>query len=240
MRIVALFLIATLCSAQAPMPAAPNAPAPPASPGSIVVPQGTVVPLTLVNPIHSKSTKPGDTVRAIVAFPVTVGAQLAIPANSYVEGTVVSLKSSSGRSQTSNVQLHFTRLLFANGYSVPLDAINTQAFLFLPDLHGNTGIELADSRDGAPFLGEGSGEGQSTPTLPPLPHPGPNPAVIAGAFAGAAALVTILAIVATRHRAAGVDYSLFESGWQFQMTLQQPLALDASRVAAAAATAPAR
>lgn len=240
MRIVALFLIATLCGAQAPLPAAPGSPAPAPPAGTIVVPPGTAIPLTLVNPIHSKSTRPGDAIRAMVAFPVTVGTQLAIPANSYVEGTVVSVKAPSGRSRTPSVQLHFTRLLFANGYSVPLDAINTDAFLLVPELHGNTGIELADARDGAPFLGEGFGEGQSTPQLPPLPHPGPNPAVIAGAFAGAAALVTILAVVATHHRASAVDYSLFESGWQFQMTLQQPLALDAAKVAAAAAATPAR
>lgn len=240
MRILALFLIATLCSAQAPLPAAPNASAPAAQTGSIVVPQGTAVPLTLVNPIHSKSTRPGDTVRAMVAFPVTVGSQLAIPANTYVEGTVVSLKSPSGRSQTPNVQLHFTRLLFANGYTVPLDAINTEAALVLPDLRGDTGVQLAYAGEGAPYFGEGF-EGQSPPTLPPLPHPGPNPAVIGGAVGGGFALITIIAIVAARHHASSVDYSLFESGWQFQMTLQSPLTLDASKVAAAAAAAvPAR
>ena len=241
MRIVALFLITTLCSAQAPAPASSNIQAPAASPSAtIVVPQGTAIPLTLVNPLHSKSTKPGDTVRAMVAFPVTVGSQLAIPVSTYVEGSVVSVKAPSGRSQTPTAQFHFTRLLFANGYLVPIDAINTQAILVLPELNPNTGIELADARDGAPFLGEGFGSGQTTPQPPPLPHVGPNPAVVGGAIAGGAALFTILAIVAAHHRASSVDYSLFESGWQFQMTLQQPLTLDAAKVAAAAAAAPAR
>src|ERR1700741_1499785 len=100
MRFVAWFLIANLCSAQAPLPAASNIQASATPPSAIiVVPQGTAIPLTLVNPIHSKSTKPGDAVRAMVAFPATVGAQLAIPAGTYVEGTVVSVKAPSGRSQ---------------------------------------------------------------------------------------------------------------------------------------------
>jgi len=36
--------------------------------------------MTLVSPIKSKSTKVGDAVRAVVAFPITVGGQVAIPA----------------------------------------------------------------------------------------------------------------------------------------------------------------
>jgi hypothetical protein len=234
MRLIALFLIATLCSAQAPIPAAPGT----APSGTITVPQNTVIPLTLVNPIHSKSTKPGDAVRAMVAFPVTVGSQIAIPAGSYVEGTVSSLTPPKGRVQTPGVQIHFTRLVFANGYSAPLDATNTEAYLLIPALSESTGVQLADARDGAPYLGEGFGAGQTTPQPPPLPHVGPNPAVIGGAIGGGAALFVVLAIVMGHHHA-NLDYTMFESGWQFQMTLQQPLDLDAAKVAAAAAATPA-
>ncbi|HEY1808815.1 MAG TPA: hypothetical protein VGG42_09650, partial [Acidobacteriaceae bacterium] len=94
---------------------------------SLVVPAGTGIALTLVTPIQSKTTKVGDTVRAVVAFPVTVGAQVAIPAGTYVEG-MVNTVSAHGPSVT----IHFTRMLFANGYSVPLDAMNTQAAVEWP------------------------------------------------------------------------------------------------------------
>jgi hypothetical protein len=66
---ITAFMIAFLLTAQNPVqnpPAAPPVqqnPAPPAAP-SITVPAGTAVPLTLMNSIKSKSTKPGDSVRA--------------------------------------------------------------------------------------------------------------------------------------------------------------------------------
>jgi len=37
------------------------------------------------------------------------------------------------------------------------------------------------------------------------------------------------------HRAANLDYVLFDSGWQFQIVLDQPLTIDASRISALAA-----
>lgn len=240
MRFVALFLIATLCSAQAPAPLAQVAATPLASAASITVPQGTPVPLTLVSSIHSKSTRTGDPVRAIVAFPVTVGAQMAIPAGTYVQGTVTAVKGPTTGTQTPTLRVHFTQLLFTNGYSVPLDATNTQALLLEPGLPTRATDALAFAGDGAPLLGDGfAAEGQTTPQLPPLPQTGPNPAVIGGAIAGGTAAVLILALVLSHRHAASVDYVLFESGWQFQMTLQQPLTLDASKVAAALAASPA-
>lgn len=240
-RLVALFLIASLCSAQAPTaippagtPQIPNAPS-----NSVTVPQGTTIALTLVNSIRSKTTKPGDTVRAMVAFPVTVGTQLAIPAGTYVEGTVNAVNAHPSHAHSPSVQLHFSRLLFANGYSVPLDAVNTQAILIAPEFLPQPIGELAGARDGAPALGEGfDGSGQNPPTLPPLPHEGPNPAVVAGAAIGGTALFVVLAFVLGHRHAANTDYVLFDSGWQFQIALQQPLTLDASQVAAAASSTP--
>ena len=80
-RFVAVLLIASLCTAQTPAPAPSSAPS--AAPPPITVAPGTAVPLTLLNPIRSRTTKPGDAIRAVVAFPVTVGTQVAIPAGTY-------------------------------------------------------------------------------------------------------------------------------------------------------------
>jgi hypothetical protein len=238
-RFVAVFLIASLCSAQVPttVPASPQT-APPST-ASIFVPQGTAVALTLISPIKSKSTKPGDTVRAVVAFPVTVGNQLAIPAGTYVEGVVNSVSTKVTHTNSPSVKIHFTRLLFANAYSVPLDAMNTEAMRVDPSAdHPQDSYEIAFAGDGAPYFGEGFA-GQSEPTLPPLPSNGPNPAVITGAVLGGAAAFTILGFVLTHHHNAQLDYVVFDGGWQFQMILQQSLTLDASKVAAAAAVPPA-
>jgi hypothetical protein len=120
-----------MCGAQNPM-VTPPAAVPVAPSGVITVAEGTTVALTLVSSVKSKSTKPGDAVRAVVAFPVTVGTQLAIPPGTYVEGVVNAVTARAPKTHMASVQLHFTKLLFANGYSVALNAVNTDAMVILP------------------------------------------------------------------------------------------------------------
>lgn len=229
-RVVAVLLMASLCAAQTPVPV-PVPAAPATATGSITVPPETAVAMTLANSIKSKSTKPGDTIRAMVAFPVTVGSQLAIPAGTYAEGTVESISGRTRRAPTATVHLHFTRLVFANGYSVTLDAVNTEAMAVMPEATAQSTYEIADARDSAPFLGEGFST-QTSPQLPPTPSVGPSPAVVVGAVLGGGLGVLALAL-ALSHRHGADDYVLFESGWQFQMRLEHPLTLDAGQVAAA-------
>src|ERR1700756_4979264 len=112
-RFVAVLLIASVCAAQTPVPAPSAAPS---LPPPIMVAEGTSNALTLLNPIRSKTTKPGDAVRAVVAFPVTVGTHVAIPAGTYAQGTVTAIASHGSHGQPPNVRIHFTSLLFANGY----------------------------------------------------------------------------------------------------------------------------
>jgi hypothetical protein len=194
---------------------------------SLVVPTGTSVALTLMTPIQSKATKVGDTVRAVVAFPVTVGTRVAIPAGTYVEGLVNAVAV-----HGPSVKIHFTRMLFANGYSVPLDAMNTQASVEWPGAGPQRVGELAwDS--GPPVSTTRAEETNPTnPTLPPLPQEGPSKGAIIGASIGGLAALVVLSVVMTHHRG-GANYVLFDNGWQFQMVLATPLTLDASRVAAA-------
>ncbi|HEX3662841.1 MAG TPA: TrbI/VirB10 family protein [Acidobacteriaceae bacterium] len=194
--------------------------------GSLVVPAGTPVPLTLVTAIQSKTTKVGDTVRAVVAFPVTVGAQVAIPAGTYVEG-MVNAVSAHGPS----VQIHFTRMLFANGYSVPLDAMNTQAAMEWPDVPQRVG-DLAWG--GAPPVGgmQVDQADPTNPTLPPLPQEGPSKAAVIGGVMGGMAAIVVVSVLTMRRRGSG-NYVLFDGGWQFQMTLTTPLTLDTARLPAA-------
>lgn len=207
---------------------------------TITVPQGTKIPLTLVTPIKAKSTKPGDTVRAIVAFPVTIGTQIAIPAGTYVEGIVNSVTTKAKKTKQPAVEIHFTRLLYANGYPVTLDAASLQALMTPPDVATSSTYQLADVS--APYLGPsfmGSDVisdgfiGQSTP--PPPPSPGPSPALIGGIAAGVTAAAVVLAITLS-HRKSSADYILFDNGWQFQMSLNSSLTLDAAQVARASAT----
>jgi len=246
---VAALMIASLTMAQTPIPApqvapppaqsapAPattqNAPAPSAQ--AIIVPTGTAVQLTLMSAVKSKSTKAGDTVRAVVAFPVTIGTELAIPAGTFVDGDVLQVTARPKAGQQPSFRVHFTRLVFSNGYSVALNGENTQALVLPLDssLPANEVAELAPLRlPGSRFA---MGEGQQT-QLPTLPRVGPNPAVVGGAIGGGFAALVVLMLVLAHHSVSNTDFLLYDAGWQFQMILDSPLTLDASQVSAAAAT----
>lgn len=253
---ITALMIASLAIGQAPVPGTQIAPpatqsspaqnAPPAAPGqvapapsspAIVVPIGTAIQLTLMSAVKSKSTKAGDTVRAVVAFPVTIGTQLAIPAGTFVDGSVIRVTAHPAGGQQPSFSVHFTRLVFSNGYSVALNGENTQAFLLPAESSApaNEVAELLPPR--LPGTRFAMGEGQEPlPTLPTLPQVGPNPAVIGGAVGGGFAALVILMVVLAHHRVNNTDFVLYDAGWQFQMVLDSPVTLDAAQVAAAAST----
>ncbi len=251
---VTALMIASLLSAQAPAPAAPiardtaqnqpvaaaqNAPvSAPAAVQSVTIPTGTTIQLTLMSAVKSKSTHAGDTVRAVVAFPVTIGTQLAIPAGTFVDGDVIGVTPRAKPGQQPSFRVHFTRLIFSNGYSVALNGENTQALTtpLSSSASANEVAELAPIRLAGKNFAMGDGQiGEPAPTPPTLPREGPNPAVIGGAVGGGFAALVILMAVLAHHRVNNTDFVLYDAGWQFQMVLDSPVTLDEAQVAAAAA-----
>jgi hypothetical protein len=244
---VSALMIASLLSAQAPAPATPIASAPaqnqpvvapqdspaPAS-QAVTIPTGTAIQLTLMSAVKSKSTQAGDTVRAVVAFPVTIGTQLAIPAGTFVDGDVVGVTARAKPGQQPSFRVHFTRLIFSNGYSVALNGENTQA-LALPlgnSTPTNEVAELAPIRLAGKSFAMGEGQIGEPPTLP---REGPNPAVIGGAIGGGFAALLVVFAVMAHHRVNNTDFVLYDAGWQFQMVLDSPVTVDEAQVAAAVA-----
>jgi hypothetical protein len=211
-------------------------PAPPSQ--AIVVPAGTAIQLTLMSSVKSKSTKAGDTVRAVVAFPVTIGTQLAIPAGTFVDGSVIRVTAHPGGGQQPSFRVHFTRLVFSNGYSAALNGENTQALLLPAESSAPAGevAELTPPR--LPGMHFAMGEGQvGGPVLPPPTQPtqvGPNPAVVVGISLGGTAALLIGVLLLAHHGANNTDFVLYDAGWQFQMVLDSPVTLDAAKVAVAA------
>jgi type IV secretion system protein VirB10 len=237
-RLVALSLVVAFWCGQLPLDAAQQPAASPAPVHRLTVPAGTVVQLNLVSPILSKSSKPGDTVRAAVAFPVTVQGQLAIPAGSFVEGQIAKIFDVDKHGHRKvNLQLHFTRLLFASGYALPLDAVNSEemAGLQIPGLDRQTLASLTGSMPLA-MIGMGQTVQPQNPGMP-----GPDPKILIPAILGGfAALVTGMLLVAhhsARNYENNNDFTVQEAGWQFQMSLSAPLVLDADQAAAAASQA---
>jgi hypothetical protein len=222
LRQVASILIGSLALTAAAQTSAP-------APATVVVPSGTVVPITLINPIKHKSTKPGDTIRARVAFPITVGNQIAIPPGTIVEGVFNKLPK--GQKQPS-ISIHFTTLIYANGYTVSLDGLNTAdltlppppdtyAMLDRPVTHGPSPDPDPTPQTTTQYPNDPYAHGTTTKELV---------AFTAGPIAFGAAIFALFHF-AGQHG----DYLIDPAGWQFQMVIQSPLTVDVSRVSAAAA-----
>lgn len=115
---------------------------------TLTVAAGIGVPLTLSQRITHKSLKIGKPVNAAVAFPVILGNQLAIPAGTAVQGTIA-LKSEVKKTHQPIATIHFTRLVYPNGYTVTFSEPATAEITagFAPALIGdavlfNTGWQL--------------------------------------------------------------------------------------------------
>jgi hypothetical protein len=206
--------------AQSPMPSqAPSE--------TIMVPAGTSIQLALTNPITTKSMKTGTPLRAVVSFPVSVGSQVAIPVNTYVEGMIDGVQNA--RSANRMLRAHFTRVIFANGYTVPLAGEIEVAQVISPE---GEHFELASYREGNVGESELAALQQQPP--PPLPKPGTSSGEIA-AFVAVPVVGVVLLLLAVKHNG-GANGVVFDSGYQLEMVLRAPLTLDAASVPAASAT----
>lgn len=97
------------------------APKPAAVASSITVPAGTELSLSLSNGLSSKTSKVGDTVRAVVTENVVVDGKTAITAGTTVAGTVIKVVSGSDKiGGTPQVMMGFDRLELPGGKDVPI------------------------------------------------------------------------------------------------------------------------
>jgi hypothetical protein len=201
MRLLAIAaLSATACLAQAPF---------------VTVPAGTKIPLSLASPLSTKTARVGDAVRAQTAFPVAVGANVAIPTGTYVEGVIDKVRQ---RGHNAGFDVHFTRMLFANGYTVPLSGSTTA-----PLVAGLDVPELPDAT--APGMAEGF-QPSLAPTLTQPSLPGPKIGLFVGIAAAGTALM-VAAILFGRHSGGGL---YLDAGFALEMVLSMPLPLEPSKL----------
>ncbi len=202
------------CLAQEPAPAT-------AAPPAITLPAGTKVPLRLTTPLGTKTARPGDTVRAEVIFPVTTANAVAIPAGTFAEGTVDQVTS---RGPHAGFGMHFVKLVYSNGYTVPLSAATA-----------DTRAAVVGTGDPGAAAPAGAMAFSSTPTPPTptvtAPSVGPSKGLVIGLSTGITAAVLIVGLAVGRR--GGTVY--LQAGWKFEMTLADALSLDAAKVAAAVA-----
>ncbi len=197
-------------------------PEPPAKPAhTVTLPANTHVLLVLKNAVSSKTARPGDAVYLQTSFPVVQDGQVAIPAGTYVQGVIDSAKRSGRIKGRAEIQMHFTRLVYPNGYMVSMasnvgaqDSSDNQR---VEDKEGTVKAEGTKGRDAA-TIATTTGTGT---LIGGLSHGAQGAGIGAGIGAGVGILTTML----TRG-----NEVRFEPGSTVDMVLQRPINIDMSRV----------
>jgi hypothetical protein len=188
----------------------------------ITIPAGTKVALRLTRPLDSLTAQPGDTVHAKVAFPVAVGDTVAIPPETYVDGTIDKV---TRRGRHAGFRFHFAQIIFTTGYTVAVPgAADTRAAVHTIDAPAAAG-------SGSPMASSLTGPQASSLSQTQPSFGGPNMGAIIGLTVGTAVAGTV-AIVALAHRGTGLRLDV---GSTVDMTLESAISLDAGKVAAAVA-----
>ncbi len=192
----------------------------------VTVPEGTKIAVALASPVDTGTARVGDPVRAATTFPVAVDGKVAIPKGTYAEGSIAKVRR---RGRHAGIDVHFTRLIFTNGFAVLLNGTGTAGLM--------ASLDVPPFPDAPPA---GMGESfQSCPlppcVLPPLPaptpppNPGPSMGPIIGATLGGTAAM-ILLMVLFHHSAMGAGLYL-DAGSPLEMVLAYPLSVDTARTA---------
>jgi len=192
---------------------------------TVTVPSGTKIPLSLKQAISTKSTREGDPVYAETAFPVTLDGRLAIPAGTYVQGVITHIKRAGRIKGRAEVLMHFTTLIFPNGYTVVMPgAVENVPGTEKQKIKGEEGTIQQEGQTGEK-VGTAASTAASGALIGGLSQGGKGAAIGAGIGGAAGLAIGML----TR----GTDVHL-DAGTSVEMVMQRPLDLDETRVHAPA------
>ena len=112
----AFLFIFPACSLAAPLQTAAALPSAANASASITLSAGTKVELLASRPVWTATAKAGDVFYAQTSFPVVVGMGIAIPAGTYVQGTIETVTRPTRRTNRAEIEVLFTKIIFVNGY----------------------------------------------------------------------------------------------------------------------------
>lgn len=187
----------------------------------ITIPAGTHVPVSLRNAISTKSSHVGDQVYAQTTFPVVISDHIVIPAGTYVQGKISSIKPAGRIKGRAEVLMHFTSLIYPSGYTVLLPG----------SIESAPGVDNAQVKDKEGTIQGDSNAGKTAQTIG---VPAATGGVIGeldrggqGALIGAGVGAAIgTAIAAFSH---GNEVKMMP-GTTLEVILQRDVAVDASRI----------
>lgn len=223
------FLCATLGWAQANSAKPASAPdsnsAEPAA-KTLTVPSGTQIPLSLKQGVSTKNARQGDPVYAVTTFPVVIGGRMVIPAGTYVQGVIDSVRRGGHVKGKAELLMHFTSLVFPNGYTVVMPAgVENVPGAEHEKIKGKEGT-IQEEGNKADKIKTAAGAGATGAVIGAATTGTGKGALIGGGIGGAAGMAIAML---TR----GDDVQLLP-GSSIEMVLQRSLKLDAARVHAPA------
>ncbi len=192
---------------------------------SITLAAGTKVPLALNSPISTKTARPGDPVYAHTTFPVVLNEHVAIPAGTYVQGTITSVKRAGRVKGRAEILMHFTSLVYPNGYTVVLPG----------SVDNVPGAEHQRTKGQEGTIQQDSEKGKDAATIAGTAATGAGIGAISagGKGAGIGAGLGGAAGLAIAMLSRGSDVRL-DTGTAIEMIFQRPITLDESRIHAGA------
>ena len=177
----------------------------------VVVPAGTVIPVTLTTRISTKHAKDGDGIYGKTAFPITVDNKIVIPEGSYLRGKVTEVKRPGRVTGKGELTLNFQTLVLPSGITIPI----------YTSLGGTSG---AGEKKGEATVQGDSSKGEDAKTVGTTAAEGTLIGVIANRGKGAAvggaggAVVGTAAVLLSR----GKDLVL-EPGTTIEIVLDRPV-----------------
>jgi type IV secretion system protein VirB10 len=201
---------------------------------TVALPAGTHVLLVLRNALSSKTAKPGDAVYLQTSFPVMQSGRVAIPSGTYVQGVIDHAKRSGMINGRAEVQMHFTHLIYPNGYVVNM--------ISMPGASDSSDAQRVEGEEGT-IRAEGTKGRDAAVALMTTTAGAATGGMLGGvlsssvnglrAGAGAGAAIGLLGSILMRG-----NEVRFEPGSTVDMVLQRPIQIDMSQVSADPSQAP--
>lgn len=188
----------------------------------VTLPTGTKVLLALKNSVSTRNARPGDGVYLESTFPVMAQGKVVIPAGTFVQGVVSSVKRSGRVKGRAEILVHFNTLIYPNGYTVSLPgALESSDSSDAQRIKDKEGTVQADGNKGkdAGTVATAAGTGGLIGGLSQGSMKG------AGIGGGIGAAVGAATVLFTR----GEEVRL-EAGTAVEMVLERPLDLDLTRI----------
>ncbi len=188
---------------------------------TFTVPAGTKIPLVLKQGISTRNAKVGDHVYLQTNFPLVMDGRMVIPEGTYVQGEITNVQRAGRVKGRAEVMMHFSTLIFPNGYTVSLPgAVDAVPGARSDDLKSNEGKIQHEGEKGKD-VARAAGTTATGAVI------GASAAGLKGAGIGAAAGgVTGLALALLTR---GSDVRL-DPGTAVEMVFQRDVALEESRL----------